>query len=512
MALLHRPRRHLHRHRRPPAQRHPHHPKAPVEEHHDQDPTLQAIHTLLDLPPQAPIPAETIPSLRLGTTVATNALLERAGEPTAFVTTKGFGDALRIGYQNRPDLFARHIVLPAPLYDTVVEIDERMGAHGDVVRPLGEAQARQALEHAKEQGSTSADTALLHGYRYPDHQRALARIAEEVGFNHVSTSHDVAPLMTLVSRGNTSVVDATLAPLLHRYIEGRQKRAASTPAYSSCNPTAATQRDDCSRTPYPLPRTPLEEDPMLHRSIPRIAAFALPLLVLTASPHAQAPWTWPEEPENLQVLPSEWSGERLRPVMTGFTRALGVRCSHCHVGEEGEPLSSYDFVSDENPNKDRAREMLRMLGSINDHLQEIEPSGDERVNMWCHTCHRGRPRPMTIGEELHEQRRASGANAVVEHYRMLKASYFGLGAYRFDEAALNEVGYAVLESGDTEGAIRIFALNTEEYPSSANVWDSLGEAHMKHGNLDEARRHYARSLELDPSNTHAADMLEQLDR
>ena len=92
----------------------------------------------------------------------------------------------------------------------------------------------------------------------------------------------------------------------------------------------------------------------------------------------------------------------MRAVMTGFTSALGVRCSHCHVGEEGQPLSSYDFPSDENPNKDRAREMLRLLGAVNGHLEKIEPSGGQRVNMWCHTCHRGRPLPTTLDEELRE--------------------------------------------------------------------------------------------------------------
>ena len=110
--------------------------------------------------------------------------------------------------------------------------------------------------------------------------------------------------------------------------------------------------------------------------------------------------------------------------MTGFTRALGVRCSHCHVGEEGEPLNTYDFASDDNPNKERAREMLRMLGSINDHLKNIEPSGVQPVNMWCHTCHRGRPRPMTLAEELAEKYRSDGLESSVAHYAKLKEQEF----------------------------------------------------------------------------------------
>jgi hypothetical protein len=139
--------------------------------------------------------------------------------------------------------------------------------------------------------------------------------------------------------------------------------------------------------------------------------YALSLVALITLPlSAQDDWRWPEKPENLKVLPKDWKGSRLSPVMKGFTRALGVRCTYCHVGEEGKPLSTYDFPSDDNPNKDRAREMLRMFGSVNDHLKKIESSGDKRVNMWCHTCHRGRPRPMTLAEELCEKNRLKGGD------------------------------------------------------------------------------------------------------
>ena len=160
-----------------------------------------------------------------------------------------------------------------------------------------------------------------------------------------------------------------------------------------------------------------------------VGAIALITLGPTPAVHAQEQWSWPEKPENLQVLPKDWPGTRLRPVMMGFSRALGVRCSHCHKGEEGQPLSTYDFASDENPNKDRAREMLRMLGTINDHLDEIEPSGDRRINMWCHTCHRGRPRPMTLGEELGETYRMKGLEAALAAYNDLRTTYYGKGAY-----------------------------------------------------------------------------------
>lgn len=243
-----------------------------------------------------------------------------------------------------------------------------------------------------------------------------------------------------------------------------------------------------------------------------VHAIGIALFILTFSlpANAQERWSWPEKPENLQVLPSDWPGTRLRPVMTGFTRALGVRCSHCHVGEEGQPLSTYDFPSDDNPNKVRAREMLRLLGSVNDHLKNIEPSGDQRVNMWCHTCHRGRPRPMTLGEELGEKYRKSGLDSALMHYADLKTEYYGRGAYDFGENALNEFGYEILGNDDIEGAIAVFALNTEAFPESGNVWDSLAEAYMESGNKESAIKYYEKSLELNPDNQNARDMLVEL--
>ncbi len=225
---------------------------------------------------------------------------------------------------------------------------------------------------------------------------------------------------------------------------------------------------------------------------------------------AQAQWTWPEKPENLQVLPSDWPGSRLSPVMRGFSRALGVRCSHCHVGEEGQPLSTFDFASDDNPNKERAREMLRMLGSVNDHLDKIEPSGDKAVNMWCHTCHRGRPRPMTLAEELGESFRTNGIETALVTYDDLKERFYGRGAYDFGEGALNEFGYEVLEKDAVE-AIKVFEMNAEAFPESANVWDSLGEAYMKAGDNEKAITYYKKSLELNPRNDNAREMLQKLE-
>src|SRR3954469_4462095 len=155
----------------------------------------------------------------MGTTVATNALLERKGERLALAITRGFGDALRIGYQARPEIFARHIVLPSMLYERVVEIDERIGVDGEVLISLDENQARDALQHIRDGGVDALAIVLMHGWRYPEHEARLADIAYELGFSQVSVSHEVAPLIKLIGRGDTTVVDAYLSPVLRRYVE-----------------------------------------------------------------------------------------------------------------------------------------------------------------------------------------------------------------------------------------------------------------------------------------------------
>ena len=157
--------------------------------------------------------------MKMGTTVATNALLERKGDRTVFVTTQGFGDTLRIGYQNRPDLFARHIVLPEMLFERVIEVRERIDAHGALVTPLDEDGARRSLQAAYAAGIRAVAIAFVHGYRYAAHEARVAAIATEIGFQQVSVSHAVSPLMKLVSRGDTTVVDAYLSPLLRRYVD-----------------------------------------------------------------------------------------------------------------------------------------------------------------------------------------------------------------------------------------------------------------------------------------------------
>src|SRR5687768_15890612 len=155
----------------------------------------------------------------MGTTVATNALLERKGERTALFITRGFRDALRIAYQNRPRIFDRHIVLPEMLYSRVVEVNERVGAHGEVVVPLDENKTLADLEAAYAAGYRSVAIVFMHGYRFTEHEKKVKALAEKAGFTQLSVSHEVSPLMKLVGRGDTTVVDAYLSPILRRYVD-----------------------------------------------------------------------------------------------------------------------------------------------------------------------------------------------------------------------------------------------------------------------------------------------------
>ena len=184
-----------------------------------RDAAVAGIRFLLGLKAGEPITPEVVECVKMGTTVATNALLERKGEPTLLITTQGYRDALRIAYQNRPRIFDRHIVLPELLYSRVIEAQERMGAHGDVIVALDEAHLRERLWAAFDAGLRSAAVVFMHGYRYTDHEQTAARIAREIGFMQVSTSHETSPLMKFVSRGDTTVVDAYLSPILKRYVD-----------------------------------------------------------------------------------------------------------------------------------------------------------------------------------------------------------------------------------------------------------------------------------------------------
>jgi 5-oxoprolinase (ATP-hydrolysing) len=182
------------------------------------DAALAGIRHILGIGRDEPIPAAKVEAVKMGTTVATNALLERKGERTVLFITRGFRDALRIAYQNRPRIFDRHIVLPEMLYSKVVEVEERVAARGEIVAPLNESATRAALAAAFREGYRSIAIVFMHGYRFPEHERRAAELAKAAGFTQISVSHQVSPLMKLVGRGDTTVVDAYLSPILRRYV------------------------------------------------------------------------------------------------------------------------------------------------------------------------------------------------------------------------------------------------------------------------------------------------------
>jgi 5-oxoprolinase (ATP-hydrolysing) len=183
-----------------------------------RDAGVQGIRDLLGLKPGEPIPEGRVGAVKMGTTVATNALLERKGERTLLLTTKGFRDALRIGYQARPKIFAKHIIKPEMLFERVVEVDERVRADGTIERELELAPVRAELERAKADGIKAVAIVFMHAYRYPEHERRVAALAREMDFPQVSVSHEVSPLIKLVGRGDTTVVDAYLSPILRTYV------------------------------------------------------------------------------------------------------------------------------------------------------------------------------------------------------------------------------------------------------------------------------------------------------
>jgi len=183
------------------------------------DAAVQGVRDLMGLETDAAIPAGSIKALKMGTTVATNALLERKGDRTALFITQGLRDLLRIGYQNRPKLFDLNIKLPELLYETAIEVEERVGAEGETITPLNETRTKKDLQKVFATGTRAIAVALMHSYKYPEHEKQIGAWAKEIGFTQISLSHEVSPLIKLVGRGDTAVVDAYLSPILRRYVE-----------------------------------------------------------------------------------------------------------------------------------------------------------------------------------------------------------------------------------------------------------------------------------------------------
>ena len=183
------------------------------------DAALQGIRDLLQLTPDTPVPETQIDAVKMGTTVATNALLERKGDRTLLVVTKGFRDQLRIAYQARPRLFDRQIVLPEMLYERLEEVTERIDASNTILEPLDLDGLTPRLQAAYDDGIRSVAIVLMHGYRMPDHEVRVAELARKIGFSQISTSHETSPMIKFVGRGDTTVADAYLSPILRRYID-----------------------------------------------------------------------------------------------------------------------------------------------------------------------------------------------------------------------------------------------------------------------------------------------------
>ncbi|WP_373353633.1 hydantoinase B/oxoprolinase family protein [Pseudoroseicyclus sp. CXY001] len=193
-----------------------------------EDAAVEGIRRLLGLKGDAPLPEGKVGRIRMGTTVATNALLERKGAKVLLLTTRGFRDALRLGYQARPEIFAKEILLPEMLYAEVAEVDERLAADGSVLTPLDPASAEAALRTACEKGITAVAIALMHGWQNPAHEIALAEMAQGLGFTQISTSHETSPLIKFVGRGDTTVADAYLSPILSAYVSRVAKALGTT--------------------------------------------------------------------------------------------------------------------------------------------------------------------------------------------------------------------------------------------------------------------------------------------
>ena len=249
----------------------------------------------------------------------------------------------------------------------------------------------------------------------------------------------------------------------------------------------------------------------------RVRAASIVLVVLAFASiavrpsHAQqARFEWPDRAKNLKVFPKDTPKEKLRDTMVGFTRALGVRCPFCHVGQEGQPLTTYDFVSDEKPMKNVARGMVKMARAANKEIGKMKVQERNHVEVQCVTCHRGRPRPMTLSEELTTVYESAGIDSTVARYNLLHDRFYGAGSYDFSERSLNELGASLLARNRPDDAVRIFELNVQQNPNSSFAYSALGDAYAAVGKKDQAIQSYEKALQLEPRNQEADRKLREL--
>jgi hypothetical protein len=224
--------------------------------------------------------------------------------------------------------------------------------------------------------------------------------------------------------------------------------------------------------------------------------------------HAQWPVT---KLKNVQVLPEDITPAALVDTMRAFTRALGVRCTYCHVGKEGEPLSTFDFASDDKVEKNKARAMLRMVGAINgDYLAKLQDRRDPRIIVQCATCHRGVAQPRPLPQVLLMAYDAGGADSLDHAYRALRTRYYGSAAYDFGEVSLTAVADALTVRHKNADAVRTHQLNVEMFPNSAFALWQAGAAEAASGDTATATTHLRRSLEIRPGNPAVVTLLKQL--
>jgi tetratricopeptide (TPR) repeat protein len=243
----------------------------------------------------------------------------------------------------------------------------------------------------------------------------------------------------------------------------------------------------------------------------RISTVLLLLAALLVTRSADAQQFPPQKLQNLKVFPKDIPVRALLDTMGSFTRALGVRCTYCHVGEEGQPLSTFDFASDEKPTKNKAREMLRMVGAINgDYLTKLASRRSPPVNVACMTCHRGVSVPRPIQQVVLMTYDSAGADSAIAAYRALRERYYGRASYDFGDVPLTDVGAALRARGKTADALRFYALNTELMPTSAFAFREAARAQLAAGDTAAAIRNLQKALSINPNDQQAKGFLDRL--
>lgn len=241
-------------------------------------------------------------------------------------------------------------------------------------------------------------------------------------------------------------------------------------------------------------------------------ALLVGVLLLTNTTAAQAQrWQWPENPENLKVLPETITPRQLSATMRSFTWALGVRCQYCHVGEEGQPFTEWDFASDEKETKQKARLMIEMVAAINGtHLAKLDVPAEERIEVTCITCHHGLTRPVLLQDVLVDLVPAHGVDSTIARYRDLRTTYYGRFSYDFGERTLIDVADELVSQGYVEEAISILRLNLEMHPASWQTYFSIGEVYRQQGDTEAAIEQYEKALDIDPNLPFIRQQIDRL--